>query len=379
MTALSIQARLPGESLPICAKLLVLGSRSALVLLLLLGLVLPACRDTGGRTESAAPAPAGADSEDAPPNGDRGLPEGAAAPSFMPLHLTGPHAERRACPLCVYGNRTQLQIWLQEAALERGLEWARWVATLAGPAPQAYLILVPTAGGELAPATLERLGQEPLGNTFAVLVPSWDDPESGALYGHGQADQPALRLYVVTNRRVFARFDDLAASDPTPVATALRAAQGFERDGALTDAMIAPPWEPGEPLEVLFRLQDAAGKPVAGQAVVAWQTDRSGLYNPRSFGHRIPRLQTKAWSDQKGEIRFVTIFPGAYPAGTEPAHIHFSIDDREPRWCTLWFEGDPLLTPERRAWAAGNEETVIVPLNRQGSPWTASHTHVLAD
>jgi protocatechuate 3,4-dioxygenase beta subunit len=338
-----------------------------------------ACRDTSGPTESVAPSASVTAADEAPPPGRFGLPEGAAAPSFMPLHLTGPHAERRACPLCVYGNRTQLQIWVQEAALERGFTWARWVATLAAPAPQAYLILVPETAGALAPATLERLEQELLGNTFAVEVPSWDDPETGALYDHSQVDQPDLRVYVVANRRVFARFDNPEPGDQTRLATALAAAQGFERDGALTDAMIAPPWEPGQPLEVLFRLQDAGGQPIVGQAVVAWQTDRSGLYNPRNFGHRIPRLQTKAWSDQKGEIRFVTIFPGAYPAGTEPAHIHFSIADREPRWCTLWFEGDPLLTPERRAWAAADQETVIVPLDQQGSPWKASHTHVLSD
>jgi Dioxygenase len=344
----------------------------------LLCLGLAACREIADQVGSADASAGGFSLEDAPPNGTRGLPVGAPAPSFMPLHLSGPHADQRACPLCVYGNRTQLQIWLQEGDLERGLDWAHWVAGLEEHKPQGYLVLVPETGGALTADTRMRLEAAALQGSFAVVVPAWDDPESGALYGHGREDQPDLRLYVVANRRVFARFDAPQLPGEAELAATLRSAQDFERDGALTDAMIAPPWEPGEPFEVVLRLKDKSGQPVTGQAVLAWQTDQQGLYNPRSFGHRIPRLQTKAWSDNKGEIRFTTIFPGTYPAETDPAHIHFSIEGREPRWCTLWFEGDPLLTPERRDWAAADAETVIVPLDRSGSPWTASHTHVLS-
>ena len=51
--------------------------------------------------------------------------------------------------------------------------------------------------------------------------------------------------------------------------------------------------------------------------------------------------------------------------------------DSKPRFRTLWFEGDPLLTEERRQWAERDAETVIVPLARDAGRFVAEHTFVV--
>ena len=60
--------------------------------------------------------------------------------------------------------------------------------------------------------------------------------------------------------------------------------------------------------------------------------------------------------------------------------MHFSvvIDDK-PQFRTLWFEGDPLLTAERRQWAEQDHETVIVRFDDARPPLRARHTFVVQD
>ncbi len=70
--------------------------------------------------------------------------------------------------------------------------------------------------------------------------------------------------------------------------------------------------------------------------------------------------------------------PGPYPNGSEPAHIHVSASiNGKAAFGTLWFEGDSLLTAERRQWAGRDEETIVVPLDRRADPWRADHVFVI--
>lgn len=343
----------------------------------LLLLLLVACGQPRVEPPLAAADAATAGEDPAASAGARGLPISAAAPSFMPEHLTGAHAGKRACPLCVYGNRPQLQLWTDARELDTALDFARAVELEFAKSAQAYIVLAPARGEELAAATLEKVRAAPLEQGFVVRVPSWDDPDTGGLYGHASSDRPALRVYSVVNRRVFARWDDPGSSARAEILASLRSAARYVAEHEITDATIAPEWEPGPRMEVRFRVVDSSGKPVARQKVLAWQTDSEGLYNPRSFGHRVPRLQTTAWTDDEGEIVFRTLFPAPYPGQDEPSHIHFGIETDEKHWRTLWFEGDPLLTPAKREWAERDEETVIVPLDRSATPWRAEHRYVL--
>lgn len=330
-----------------------------------------------------------AQGEEALVAGERGLPISAAAPSFMPLHLTGAHAGRTACPLCVYGAVPQLQLWVQEAHLEKGLELARRAELLCArdrsaeegaPQPVAYVMLVPAVPGKLAEATERAVRATGFERVFFATTPAWDHAETSGLYGHSNKDRPDVRVYAIVNRRVYRRWDSPGAASWDEIARAVDESAAYVAPHEVTDAQIAPVWEPGERLEVEFQVVDSRNRPLVGVKVSAMQTDVDGHYNPPGWNRRAPRLAAVAWSDEEGKITFRTIVPGAYPTKTEPAHIHFTatVND-QPKWRTLWFEGDPLLSAERRAWADADAETVIVPLMRGGVVARVRHTFVIPD
>ena len=307
-----------------------------------------------------------------------GLAPAASAPSFMPMHVTGPNTAKKACPLCIYGNEPQLQIWVQESQLDRGLQIAEWADRDLGGQAQTYIIVVPTRGENPADSSLSLSRAARIGSAFVTYVPSWTDKESSGLYNHTDASKPGIRLYSVVNRRLFSRWDNPKTSDWTQVVEKVKESAKYAVGHTLTDRQIAPAWEPGERFRVVFEVYDRSGKPVRNTKVTAWQTDAAGLYNPRSFGHIAPRLQVMAWTDSNGRIEFDTIFPGPYPDRPEPSHIHFAVPvNGRNQWRTLWFEGDPLLTSEKRKWEQENEETLVVKLDKSKSPWSTYHRFVV--
>jgi Dioxygenase len=313
------------------------------------------------------------------PAGERGLPPSASAPSFLPQHLTGPHQGKADCPLCVHGNVPQLQIWVQEDQLAQGLALERALAARDGAArPVRYLVLVPASGGAVRAATAATVQTAGLGATFVVQVPSWSDAETSGQYGHADRDRPALRVYALINRRVFRRWDDPAIDRSAEIVEAVADSKQYELDHGRADAQIAPSFEPGERMQIVFRVVDGDGKPRVGTKVSVQQADANGIYNPAGWKRMTPRLSTLAWTDRSGRIVFDTIRPGPYPSRTEPAHVHCAATvDGKARFRTLWFEGDPLLTAERRQWAERDEETVIVPLTLDGKLARAEHTFVI--
>ena len=337
-------------------------------------------------TFAAIPAPAPqSDGESA---GEKGLPVSASAPSFLPLHRTGRHEGKAVCPLCVHGLIPQLQIWVQEDQLGKGLSIARQAERLCAAAGGqesaaalvAYVILVPTAGGKVTGATMKTVRETGFERVFFVEVPSWEDAATSRLYGHSDKDRPGVRVYSVVNRRVLARWDAPTASDMDVIARTFEASARLVVPHEIADSQIAPSWEPGERMEIEFLVVDAKNQPLPRVKVTAMQADTSGLYNPPGWKRMAPRLSTLAWTDANGKITFQTIVPGAYPAKTEPAHIHFAaLVNGKKQFRTLWFEGDPLLSAERRAWEAKDEETVIVPVERKQHGIQARHTFVIAN
>lgn len=97
-------------------------------------------------------------------------------------------------------------------------------------------------------------------------------------------------------------------------------------------ARIAAPREPGTPLVVHGRVVAPEGRPVPDVIVFAYQTDATGVYNRR--GEPGYRLRGWARTDRQGRFEFHTIRPAAYPTGTEPPHIHFTIEG--PRLPRRW-------------------------------------------
>lgn len=308
--------------------------------------------------------------------GHRGLPVSSVTPSFMPTHVTGPNAGGKSCPVCVYGLVPQLQIWSEEAHLGEAIALGRRIDVALARQRQAdiaYLVVAATKESELSSDSKRRIDAAGFKHVFVTSIPSWDDPLTGGLYGHAMRDRPGVRAYAVINRRTFKRWD--RPTDVAEMMAALNEGRRYVTTHAIADPTIAPAWVKGQRMQVDFRLVDAAGKPMSGIKVSAIQTDTTGLYNPQGWGRMEPTLSALAWTNDQGRIVFRTIYPGPYPTKTEPSHIHFTATiSGKPQWRTLWFEGDPIITTEKRRWADQDEETVIVPIARSGDVWRVTHT-----
>lgn len=135
---------------------------------------------------------------------------------------------------------------------------------------------------------------------------------------------------------------------------------GYDTLRELDDDLTRNAVEHGEPLGeriiVTGRVLDETGAPVPNALVEIWQANAAGRYSHQSDQHPAPldpnfggagRLLT----NERGEYRFTTIRPGAYPwrnhpNAWRPAHIHFSIcgvNFLQRLVTQMYFPGDPLL------------------------------------
>lgn len=107
----------------------------------------------------------------------------------------------------------------------------------------------------------------------------------------------------------------------------------------------------GQLIEVTGRVLDLRGNPVRRAEMEIWQANAAGRYshpaddNPAPLD---PNFQGYGFlrTDQLGRYRFVSIKPGAYPAGpgsTRPPHIHLEIrSTRQRRVTQMLFPNEPL-------------------------------------
>lgn len=88
--------------------------------------------------------------------------------------------------------------------------------------------------------------------------------------------------------------------------------------------------KPGTPLTLSFqvsRLNNGDCQPLAGTQVDIWHCDALGLYSDvrdpyfDTIGQKF--LRGYQVTDARGEVRFITVYPGWYPGRT--VHIHFKI------------------------------------------------------
>jgi protocatechuate 3,4-dioxygenase beta subunit len=121
-------------------------------------------------------------------------------------------------------------------------------------------------------------------------------------------------------------------------------------------ARIAPAKEPGEALVISGKVYEADGRtPAANVVLYAYHTDASGLYRgdhyTADWQTRRPRLEGAVRTGRDGAYEFTTIRPAPYPQRNNPAHVHFVLwwPDRHRQGDILWFDGDPLLTPQLHA------------------------------
>jgi protocatechuate 3,4-dioxygenase beta subunit len=112
----------------------------------------------------------------------------------------------------------------------------------------------------------------------------------------------------------------------------------------------------GQRIIVAGRLVEEGGRPVPRSLVELWQCNAAGRYLHGKDQHDAPLDPNftglgRAITNERGEYRFVTILPGAYPwrntyNAWRPRHIHFSVFG--PAFATrlvtqMYFPGDPLL------------------------------------
>ena len=112
----------------------------------------------------------------------------------------------------------------------------------------------------------------------------------------------------------------------------------------------------GERIIVAGRVLDEDGRPVPGTLVEMWQCNAAGRYHHPVDQHDAPLDPNftgvgQVVTAERGEYRFLTIKPGAYPwrntpNAWRPAHIHFGVFG--PGFATrlmtqMYFPGDPLL------------------------------------
>jgi protocatechuate 3,4-dioxygenase beta subunit len=112
----------------------------------------------------------------------------------------------------------------------------------------------------------------------------------------------------------------------------------------------------GQRIILTGRLLEGDGRPVRNSLVEIWQCNAAGRYLHRKDQHHAPLDPNftgagRALTNDKGEYRFLTIKPGAYPWSNthnawRPAHVHFSLFG--PAYATrlitqMYFPGDPLL------------------------------------
>jgi protocatechuate 3,4-dioxygenase beta subunit len=115
--------------------------------------------------------------------------------------------------------------------------------------------------------------------------------------------------------------------------------------------------EPGPKLVISGIIYKVDGTtPAPGIVLYVYHTDQKGLYTPGNgqTGRARRHGYIRGWikTNKKGEYKFYTLKPAAYPGHNIPAHIHPII--KEPGKNEYWideylFDDDPLLTaPERK-------------------------------
>jgi protocatechuate 3,4-dioxygenase, beta subunit len=112
----------------------------------------------------------------------------------------------------------------------------------------------------------------------------------------------------------------------------------------------------GERIIVSGRVLDEDGRPLPNTLIEIWQANAAGRYLHKLDQHDAPldpnfTGEGRAFTDEDGRYRFLTVRPGAYPwknhyNAWRPQHIHFSLFG--PAFATrlvtqMYFSGDPLL------------------------------------
>jgi protocatechuate 3,4-dioxygenase beta subunit len=117
-----------------------------------------------------------------------------------------------------------------------------------------------------------------------------------------------------------------------------------------------PDWnDTGTKLAVNGIVYNIDGKPAADVVIYVYHTDQKGIYptkgDEKGWAKRHGYIRGWMKTNEKGEYKFFTLKPGAYPGGKNPEHIHVTIKepDKNEYWIDEFlFDDDPILTPGMR-------------------------------
>lgn len=117
-----------------------------------------------------------------------------------------------------------------------------------------------------------------------------------------------------------------------------------------------PDWnEKGRKLAVNGVVCKTDGTPAANVIIYVYHTDQTGIYatkgDEKGWGKRHGYIRGWMRTNEKGEYKFFTLRPAAYPGRQAPEHIHITIKepDKNEYWIDEYvFDDDPLLTDKER-------------------------------
>jgi protocatechuate 3,4-dioxygenase beta subunit len=144
----------------------------------------------------------------------------------------------------------------------------------------------------------------------------------------------------------------------------------LDRDADLTHLRGRRASAKGQVIHLMGRVVNPQGKPLPGIKLEIWQANVHGRYahiNDPNDAPLDPNFQGYGVqvTDAKGEFRFKTIKPSAYPTGIEdwsrPPHIHYYVTGRHEALVTqMYFPGEPLNAKDRLLQSAGAEQATLM-------------------
>jgi protocatechuate 3,4-dioxygenase, beta subunit len=166
--------------------------------------------------------------------------------------------------------------------------------------------------------------------------------------GISQCSQRNSNQAITAQERVGGRCEGCEAIFESPVP--------FEQLSDLTRLpdFIAPP--AAKPIGINGTVYKKDGKtPAPGVIIYVYHTDQAGIYptkgDEKGWGKRHGYIRGWMRTNEKGEYKFMTLRPAAYPGRKDPAHIHVTIKepDKNEYWIDEYlFADDPLLTESEK-------------------------------
>jgi len=116
------------------------------------------------------------------------------------------------------------------------------------------------------------------------------------------------------------------------------------------------------------------GTPAPNVVIYVYHTDQTGVYptkgDEQGWGKRHGYIRGWMKTNEKGEYKFFTLRPAAYPGKEAPEHIHITIKepDKNEYWIDEYvFDDDPLLTSKERKNCQGRGGSGILKVKDVGN------------